>query len=118
MGKAQKFLKKLNWLVFTLISPFGYSYILFGELHRKLVTVLNWLIYTFKVIIKENLGILSPLIYPLIPSSSAPFQALHLLNSFLIAHPQIEMLLQIWDVFFLSLITVFSVIPKYSATCL
>lgn len=80
MGKTKNFIKMLNWLVFTLIIPFGYSYILLGELHRKLVTVLNWLIYTFKVIIKENLGILSPLIYPLIPSSSAPFEALCVLH--------------------------------------
>jgi len=56
MGKATKIIKKSNWLVFTLLIPFGYSYILFGELHRKLVTVLNWLIFTFKGTIREFRG--------------------------------------------------------------
>lgn len=54
MSNAIKFLKKLNWLVFTLIIPFGYSYILQRELQRKLVTVPNWLILTMLVIIRET----------------------------------------------------------------
>ena len=54
MSNAIKFIKKLNWLVFTLIIPFGYSYILLRELHRKLVTVPNWLILTMLVIIRET----------------------------------------------------------------
>ena len=56
MGKTKNFIKMLNWLVFTLIIPFGYSYILLGELHRKLVTVLNWLIFASKVTIREFRG--------------------------------------------------------------
>jgi len=54
MGKTKNFIKMLNWLVFTLIIPFGYSYILLRELHRKLVTVPNWLILTMLVIIRET----------------------------------------------------------------
>jgi len=56
MGKDIKIIKKLNWLVFTLVILFDYSYILLRELHRKLVTVLNWLIFTFKGTIREFRG--------------------------------------------------------------
>jgi hypothetical protein len=55
-GTGSKNGKKPNWLIFTLLFPFGYSYILLGELHRKLVTVLNWLIFTFKGTIREFRG--------------------------------------------------------------
>ena len=80
MGKAIKTIKKPKWLIFTLLFPFGYSYILLGELHRKLVIVLNWLIFTFKGTIRELRGILNHLIYPLIQSSSTPFAALCVLH--------------------------------------
>jgi hypothetical protein len=56
MGKAIKTIKKLNWLIFALLFPFGYSYILLGKLHRKLATLLNWLFFSLLVIIREPKG--------------------------------------------------------------
>jgi len=56
MGKDIKIIKKLNWLFFVLIIPFDYSYIFLRKFHRKLATVLNWLIFTLKVLLEENKG--------------------------------------------------------------